>query len=84
MPGAKGPARELRDRWMERVNEDPGALIARGKYEVGRARMLEGAAKQVPLLPDRAAAGSEGYLPTVAGTLINLPYGSSPPRSALS
>jgi len=27
-------ARELRDRWLERVNADPSALLASGKYEV--------------------------------------------------
>ena len=35
-------ARELRDRWMERVNEDASALSSNGKYETTRA--LEGAA----------------------------------------
>src|SRR5207245_2187890 len=31
--------RELRDRWLEQVNADPGApgLLAQGKYDVSRA-----------------------------------------------
>jgi hypothetical protein len=29
-------ARELRDRWLERVNADPSALVSSGKYEVAR------------------------------------------------
>jgi hypothetical protein len=29
-------ARELRDRWLERVNEDPSLLVSNGKYEVCR------------------------------------------------
>ena len=37
-PTLVAAARELRDRWMERVNDDPSALLVRqGKYEVGRA-----------------------------------------------
>lgn len=30
-------ARELRDRWLERVNASEGSLLPRGKYEMGRA-----------------------------------------------
>lgn len=30
-------ARELRDRWLEKVNENPLTLESGGKYEVGRA-----------------------------------------------
>ncbi len=33
-------ARELRDRWLERVNDDPNALRAMGKYDV--SRLIEG------------------------------------------
>ena len=29
--------RELRDRWLERVNADPSALPSEGKYDVSRA-----------------------------------------------
>ena len=29
-------ARELRDRWLERVNDDPSILLGNGKYEVSR------------------------------------------------
>ena len=42
-------ARELRDRWLERVNEIP--MIGDGKYEVARdARPATRAEKKVPLL----------------------------------
>jgi hypothetical protein len=30
-------ARELRDRWLERANADPSALLSAGKYDVSRA-----------------------------------------------
>jgi hypothetical protein len=30
-------ARELRDRWRERVNEDRSILSSNGKYEVSKA-----------------------------------------------
>jgi len=30
-------ARELRDRYMERINSDPLALLPQGKYDVARA-----------------------------------------------
>src|SRR5436309_561067 len=29
-------ARELRDRWLERVNADPSLLVSQSKYEVSR------------------------------------------------
>jgi hypothetical protein len=35
-PKLAAAARELRDRWLERVNLDPRALVANGKYEVAR------------------------------------------------
>jgi hypothetical protein len=46
-------ARELRDRWLERVNADPSVLESGGKYDV--SRQLEGAAsatkvESVPML----------------------------------
>ena len=37
-------ARELRDRYMERINSDPRALMGCGKYHV--ARLLAGTAEQ--------------------------------------
>jgi hypothetical protein len=39
-PKLVAAARELRDRWLERVNADPAALLPEGKYDVGR-RMSE-------------------------------------------
>ena len=46
-------ARELRDRWLERVNADPSVLDSGGKYDV--SRQLEGApsatkVESVPML----------------------------------
>jgi len=35
-PALVAAARELRDRWLERVNADPSALSSRGKYDVAR------------------------------------------------
>jgi hypothetical protein len=29
-------ARELRDRWLERVNADPSGLLSQGKYDVSK------------------------------------------------
>jgi ribosomal protein S18 acetylase RimI-like enzyme len=53
-------ARELRDRWLERVNEDPSMLLSSGKYEVSKA--LGGARVQdvatMPALPAPGSAGS--------------------------
>ena len=36
-PRLVAAARELRDRWLERVNADPTALPSEGKYDVSRA-----------------------------------------------
>jgi GNAT superfamily N-acetyltransferase len=33
-------ARELRDRWLEQVNNDPSLLLSRGKYEVSKPLAL--------------------------------------------
>jgi hypothetical protein len=45
-PRMVAAARELRDRWLEEVNENPGRLVAMGKYDVRRlaepARAREG------------------------------------------
>jgi hypothetical protein len=49
-------ARELRDRWLERVNDDPSLLVAQGKYDV--TRMLtasQSATRAMPVLPSMAA-----------------------------
>jgi hypothetical protein len=35
-PKLVAAARELRDRWLEKANEDPSALLANGKYDVSR------------------------------------------------
>jgi hypothetical protein len=36
-PRLVAAARELRDRWLERINADPSALLSNGKYEVCKA-----------------------------------------------
>jgi hypothetical protein len=42
-------ARELRDRWLEKVNEDPTLLTSQGKYDVGRLPDPQAVAlKQLP------------------------------------
>jgi hypothetical protein len=56
-------ARELRDRWLERVNADHSGLLARGKYEVSRLlenedsglRMENGAPSSILHLPSSLA-----------------------------
>jgi len=35
-PKLVAAARELRDRWLEKANEDPSAFLANGKYDVSR------------------------------------------------
>jgi hypothetical protein len=36
-PALVAAARELRDRWLEQVNDDPSLLLSRAKYDVARA-----------------------------------------------
>ena len=43
-------ARELRDRWLERVNADPSLLASGGKYDVSKALAAPAAQVAVPLL----------------------------------
>ncbi len=70
-------ARELRDRWLEKVNDDPGLLISCGKYEVSRA-IEEGRkgqpALEIPhnpplILPAVAARGNLTTAPAPAHPL---------------
>jgi hypothetical protein len=35
-PALAAKARELRDRWMERLNQHPATLLGAGKYDVAR------------------------------------------------
>ena len=48
-------ARELRDRWLERVNADPSLLLSVGKYEVSRMRRLAPCSKTAAAIPYAAA-----------------------------
>ena len=41
-PKLVAAARELRDRWLERINEDPTVLLSQGKYEVCKALTAPG------------------------------------------
>ena len=36
-PALVAKARELRDRWLEKVNANPGLIDSAGKYQVTRA-----------------------------------------------
>jgi ribosomal protein S18 acetylase RimI-like enzyme len=45
-------ARELRDRYMEKINSDPRALLSSGKYDV--ARQLAGPGAEMRRLPEAA------------------------------
>jgi hypothetical protein len=47
--------RELRDRWLERVNDDPSLIGSRGKYEISR-ELSAPQRKEVLQLPHSIAA----------------------------
>jgi hypothetical protein len=54
-------ARELRDRWLERVNAEPSVLTAQARYDIGKTTQIalnsgEPATSRVPLLPSAMAA----------------------------
>ncbi len=53
-PAHVAAARELRDRWLERVNAEPSSLLSQPRYDVSRALPESGpatmAAKATPLL----------------------------------
>ena len=44
-------AREVRDRWLERVNDDPSALLAQGKYDVSRALPEQASGTTIEIVP---------------------------------
>ncbi len=50
-PKLVAAARELRDRWLERVTEDPSLLTSHGKYELARALPAPASASPVPATP---------------------------------
>ena len=55
-PRLVAAARELRDRWLERVHADPSVLTSSGKYDVSRALTERSAAsKNLAALPTRPA-----------------------------
>jgi hypothetical protein len=54
-PKLVAAARELRDRWLERVNSDPLALPSHGKYEVSK-ELSAPLPKETLQLPQRIAA----------------------------
>ena len=45
-------ARELRDRWLEKVNEDPSLILPAGKYDV--ARQLPDEREALPVVEVKA------------------------------
>ncbi len=47
-------ARELRDKWLEQANAEPGLLLPRGKYEVSRQLVTRAAPVPLPSLPAAA------------------------------
>jgi hypothetical protein len=66
-PKLVAAARELRDRYLEHVNADAGALLPRGKYDVSRA--LPGG----PRSPSPAASDSALSLLASASVTPALP-----------
>ena len=57
-PALVAAARELRDRWLERVNADPQSLPANGKYSVARALTASVEVGTIPALPEPGSTGS--------------------------
>ena len=60
-PGHVAAARELRDRWLEKVNADPSPLPSGGKYDVSKeltAPTVE-VVPALPALPDFSAVRGE-------------------------
>jgi hypothetical protein len=53
-PKLVAAARELRDRWLERVNDEPSMLLANGKYEIAR-ELSQLNRQSLPALPSIAA-----------------------------
>ena len=49
-------ARELRDRWLERVNEDPAMLESNGKYDINRMIAADEPRTEALLLPNQSLA----------------------------
>ena len=47
-------ARELRDKWLEQANAEPGLLLPRGKYDVSRQLVTRAEPISSPLLPAAA------------------------------
>jgi hypothetical protein len=54
-PKLVAAARELRDRWLERVNADPSALLPHGKYDVSK-ELTAAQPKEILQLPRAIAA----------------------------
>jgi hypothetical protein len=50
-PKLVAAARELRDRWLERVNADPSMLVSSAKYDVSRSLEAIAPGAATPLLP---------------------------------
>jgi hypothetical protein len=48
-PALVAKARELRDRWLEQLNQQP--LLGNGKYDVARPQLATAAKPAVPALP---------------------------------
>ncbi len=47
-PTLVGQAREIRDRWLEAVDQNPGLLLPQGKYDLARQLPGPGAMKALP------------------------------------
>ncbi|MDB5321548.1 MAG: hypothetical protein JWN40_3179 [Phycisphaerales bacterium] len=56
-PAHVAAARELRDRWLERVNADPSVLLSHGKYEVSK-QLTAPQPKEILQLPHASSTGS--------------------------
>jgi hypothetical protein len=56
-PAHVAAARELRDRWLERVNADPSVLLSHGKYDISK-QLTAPQPKEILQLPHASSTGS--------------------------
>jgi hypothetical protein len=54
-PSVATAARELRDRWLEEINQDEQLLESRAKYDVSRALLEQAASGEMRAISDQSA-----------------------------
>ncbi len=87
-PKLVAAARELRDRWLERVNEDPSALIGQGKYDVsrvltdGRERSDARTTSKIPKIPTMQIVHTIPILPAPCAPMESPVHGEALDQAA--